>query len=228
MGKAKARGKTAVNATRRTSGLRTRGRSERVVRLVLQAVAEELGRGGYAELRVEDVAARSGVNKTTIYRRWPSKAELVAAAIRQFAEAPKPPSTGSLRRDLIALLEHMAARVQTPSGMGIVRTIQMERYNPELEAVTREIKAEQWKLRRAVVEQGIARGELPLMADAELVTELLFAPVLRRITLQRKVDASFVRSTVDLVLAGARADLSGTPRVTRSSDRSSRRRRRDP
>ena len=66
-------------STRRTEGIRSRGRSARVVQEVLTATAEELGRSGYAALRIEDVAERAGVNKTTIYRRWPTKAALVKA-----------------------------------------------------------------------------------------------------------------------------------------------------
>ena len=68
--------------TRRTEGVRVKGRAARVVSDVLIATAEELTRVGYAAFRVEDVAARSGVNKTTIYRRWPTKPELVTAAVR--------------------------------------------------------------------------------------------------------------------------------------------------
>ena len=55
--------------TRRTEGVRVKGRAARVVTDVLVATAEELSRVGYSALRVEDVATRSGVNKTTIYRR---------------------------------------------------------------------------------------------------------------------------------------------------------------
>lgn len=67
--------------TRRTGNARTRGRAANVVHRVVSATADELSRVGYAALRVEDVAARSGVHKTTIYRRWPTKTELVAATI---------------------------------------------------------------------------------------------------------------------------------------------------
>ena len=66
---------------RRTEGKRVHGRSARVQSAVLRATAEELGRVGFAALRIEDVALRSGVNKTTIYRRWPTKQELVRASL---------------------------------------------------------------------------------------------------------------------------------------------------
>src|ERR1700735_2678167 len=73
---------------RRVKGRATRrqrvgGRSERVVEDVLAPAAKELARRGYASFRIEDVASAAGVNKTTVYRRWPTKADLVCAGIRQ-------------------------------------------------------------------------------------------------------------------------------------------------
>src|SRR5688572_4371387 len=97
-------GLASSDGTRRTAGVRVRGRAADVVERVLTATGEELSRAGYAALRVEDVAARSGVNKTTIYRRWPNKAELVAAALREMTTQPAAIDTGSLRDDLRASL----------------------------------------------------------------------------------------------------------------------------
>jgi AcrR family transcriptional regulator len=182
-----------------------------VVEKVLRATAEELGRVGYSALRVEDIATRSSVNKTTIYRRWPTKVDLISAAIRHFTELPTPPDTGSLRADIVALLKYTAAKVQTPAGRGIVRTIQLERVHPEIELVTRQIKAEHWKLRRSVIERGIERGDLPANVDVELLIELMFAPVMRRIAvLHRVADVAYVEKVVDIVLAGARAGAAAT------------------
>jgi AcrR family transcriptional regulator len=192
--------------TRRTEGVRTRGRSARVVGAVLRATAEELGRAGYAALRVEDVAARSRVNKTTIYRRWPTKVDLVTAAIRHFADSPPPPDTGSVRDDLILLLKHTAKKTQTPLGRGIVRTIQLERAHPDVDLVTRQMAAEHLRIRCLVVERGVLRGELPPGTDADLVVELTFAPVIRRvIAAHRPVDDAFIEAAVDVVLSGARS-----------------------
>lgn len=192
--------------TRRTGGIRTQGRSARVVGTVLKATAEELGRAGYAALRVEDVAARSRVNKTTIYRRWPTKVDLVTAAIRHFADVAAPPDTGSVREDLITLLRHTAAKTQTPLGRGIVRTIQLERAHPEVDLVTRQMAAHHMRVRRLVVERGVERGELPEGTDVDLVVELTFAPVIRRvIAAHRPVDDAFIQAAVDVVLAGARS-----------------------
>ncbi len=71
-----------------------------VDRAIREATSALLSEVGYARLTVEGVAARSGVAKTTIYRRWPSKAELVFGAIVHPAELGPPSDTGSFREDL--------------------------------------------------------------------------------------------------------------------------------
>src|SRR5271154_2611054 len=103
---------------RRTGQLRLGGRSERVVRDVTRATAAELARVGYEALRVEDVAAQAGVNKTTVYRRWPNKADLVAAVLRNAKGEPDElPDLGSVSADLLALLRGSVARASTSEGL---------------------------------------------------------------------------------------------------------------
>jgi AcrR family transcriptional regulator len=197
---------SSVRPTRRTGGVRTHGRSARVVGAALKATLEELGRAGYAALRVEDVAARSRINKTTIYRRWPTKVDLVTAAMRHFADAVAPPDTGSVREDLVTLMRQVAAKTQTPLGRGIVRTIQLERAHPEVDLVTRQMAAHHQRVRRLIVERGVERGELPAGTDVDLVVELTFAPIIRRVLAgQRLVDDAFIQAAVDVVLSGARS-----------------------
>lgn len=208
------------HVTRRTAFLRTKGRSARVVSEVLHAAAEEIGKKGYSALRVEDVAARSGVNKTTIYRRWPTKVDLVAAMIRHFAEVPEPPETGSLRTDLLVLLKHTAARAGSRYGRGIVRMIQLERTDPEVDLVAQQIAKEQMRPRRLVLERAMARGELPPETDVDLILELLFSPVVKRIAFARESPTdSFLERVVDIVLAGAQSGAGSQPRPPRRQAR---------
>ncbi|MFO0669979.1 MAG: helix-turn-helix domain-containing protein [Polyangiaceae bacterium] len=80
------------------------GRSERVVREVMAAAVAELAASGYRAFRMDAVSAAAGVNKTTIYRRWPAKKELVAAVVewmRRVVHDVPLPDTGSLERDLV-------------------------------------------------------------------------------------------------------------------------------
>lgn len=192
--------------TRRTGGTQAGGRAARVVEGVLRAAAIELGRVGYASLRVEDVAERSGVNKTTIYRRWPTKPALVAGAIRHVKPSTGPPDTGSLRDDFVASLRATVAFARSALGRGLIRTLQSEGTHPELSPIVRALRREHAARRLGLVARAVARGELPASVDATLVADAIFAPVLARVVHRgEKVDDAFLVALVDLVLAGARA-----------------------
>src|SRR4051812_28120293 len=100
---------------------RTGGRSARVVSEVLSATLEVFSEHGYAGLSVEAVALRAGVNKTTIYRRWPTKVDLLGAALFSLRdEDPEPPDTGSLREDLVGVLRQLVTRIETPRHRAIM------------------------------------------------------------------------------------------------------------
>ena len=192
--------------TRRTEGVRVQGRSARVVDSVLQATAEQLGEVGFAALRIEDVAARSGVNKTTIYRRWPSKEELVTSLLETLILVPETPDTGALRSDLVQLLSEIAEAASTPAGRGLMRLIQAERGRPEFAAVLRRRRAEQLAARRTIFERAMARGEIPAGSDTSILVELVMAPLISRLFYAgSEVDARFIGVLVDTVVAGAQA-----------------------
>src|SRR5258706_10640063 len=102
-----------------TRGERVGGRSERVVADVLHAASAELARVGYDAFRIEDVATAAGVNKTTVYRRWPTKAELVEATLRVIAlRKGEDPQTGTVEGDLFALLKRFTTWHKSAEGAG--------------------------------------------------------------------------------------------------------------
>ena len=192
--------------TRRTGNARTRGRAAKVVDRVVKATAEELSRVGYAAMRVEDVATRSGVHKTTIYRRWPTKEELVAATIAtmiQRSEGRAAIDTGTVRGDLRQSL--LMVLDLKPTEQGVLRIMQVERAIPEVNALARRFRDEIHRLRLTMVQRGIARGELPEGADAKLIVDLVSAPVQRALLFNESVDASYLDRVIDVVLAGAAA-----------------------
>jgi AcrR family transcriptional regulator len=192
--------------TRRTEGVRVKGRAARVVSDVLIATAEELSRVGYAALRVEDVAGRSGVNKTTIYRRWPTKPELVGAALRAVWESPEVPDTGSLRNDFVSSLKKTAAFAMSPIGRGLTRVIQIESAHPEVEPIARSLREEYRELRQVLVQRGIDRNELPANTDPRLLTDMMAAPIFYRLfTEGETVAAEYIERVVDVVLCGVKA-----------------------
>lgn len=195
----------SLRPTRRTENVRVQGRSARVVEAILTAVAEELGRVGYANLRIEDVATRSGVNKTTIYRRWPQKSELVIAAIERFTPKPEVYDTGSLRGDLTAMLNDLRQRIiETSAGRGIARMMQAERAHPEVADVLRRMRAIHLAARRQPFERAIARGEIPSGSDIELISEIAVAPVVSRLVHHlEEADEAFMRGLVEMIVKGA-------------------------
>lgn len=168
---------------------------------VLRATAEELGRVGYLALRVEDVAQHAGVNKTTIYRRWPTKADLVSAALRQ-AECggEEVPDTGSVREDLLVMLRRFARRGRTP----MVRVMMAELSHPEVQAIAHGLKHKFEADWVKIIARGMARGELPSETSPLLVIEVITATVVGRVMRgEEPPDAAFCETVVDLVLAGA-------------------------
>src|SRR5262245_30496439 len=113
---------TAVRE-RRSPG-RPAGGSEAIVRAVFEATLAELARSGYARLSIEAVAAAAGMNKTSVYGRWPTKAALVLAAIEASRErASRFRETGDLRADLVALLRGKAAQLSAPKSRAIARAL---------------------------------------------------------------------------------------------------------
>lgn len=192
-------------SVRRTIGARTGGRSHRVVSTVMRVAAEELARLGYSGLRVEHVAERAGVNKTTVYRRWPTKAELVLAAMRSFFGQGQPvPDTGSVRADLVEMARRAILVATTAEGRALVRLLAVESADAEVDALRRVLRAEMLEQRATVVERAQRRGELRDGVDARVLVDAIFVPILTRVgRYHEEVDVSTAEAFVDLALAGA-------------------------
>jgi len=184
---------------------RTGGRSARVVAEVLSATLEVFVEQGYAGLSVESVAARAGVNKTTIYRRWPAKIDLVGAALFSLRdEDPAPPDSGSLREDLFLVLRHWAAQMVTPRRRAIMQAFLLGNTDPDMQALTRRIREERPAIPHVIFERAFKRRELPKGSDTQLIAGALLGPLHNRAYWKREpVDDAFIRSLVQLIVAGA-------------------------
>jgi AcrR family transcriptional regulator len=155
------------------------GRSERVVQRVLAATVAELGESGYRSFRVDAVSAAAGVNKTTIYRRWPGKALLVAAAVewmRRFVHDVPLPDTGSLERDLVDAFRRKVSFKGRVEGRAWARLL-AEKHDPEVGAVIGDAVKERSDAWHAMVRRAIARGEIPDGTDSRLLLGMLSAVV---------------------------------------------------
>src|SRR4051794_33433788 len=150
---------------------------------ILDATRELLAEGGVRRLTVEGVAARAGVAKTTVYRRWGSKDDLALAVLLELVELLTVPDLGEVRAELTYLVDG-AGRVLANTLLGTVMQglVSDLAADGDLARAFRErvIAARVRELRR-VVERGIARGELRPDADAELLYELLHAPLYFRL-----------------------------------------------
>jgi AcrR family transcriptional regulator len=158
---------------------------------------------GYDRMTVDAIAARSGVSKPTLYRRWPhGKADLVADAIRERqAEAGPVPDTGSLRGDLLALVALQRGRLRDDAHLACGLAAQM-RTSRELAAVMREhVIAEEHARVETILERARARGELEPGPVSPLFADVAGALVYTRLTITGDpVDQAFADELVDHVL----------------------------
>ena len=182
--------------------VRAGGRSARIVAEVFRVTAEELVRVGYSALRMEDVARAAGVNKTTVYRRWPTKMQLVTETLRLEGERRNvAPDTGSVRGDLLVMLKAFAEEGRTPLACAWLSEIG----NPEVKAIGNGFRHDFESRWATVIARGMARGELPAGTSPLFLTEILVSPVLGRVARGEEVPTdAFCAEIVDLVLAGAR------------------------
>jgi AcrR family transcriptional regulator len=180
-------------------------RGERLVEKVIDAALEELAAKGFSAMSIEEVADRAGVAKTTIYRRWPTKADLVLAAMHSIADDfILSGDTGSIRGDLIAMLKGFRDFATTARGASLIRMMQIEDVCAEVTKLALRIRKEKEMIPQEVVTRAIRRGELPRGTDAHLIVDTLFAAVQNMLLFQhQKCDDRKVAQLVDLVLNGA-------------------------
>lgn len=181
------------------------GRAERVRSAVLGAAAELLTEVGYEQMSVEDVAARAGVHKTTVYRRWPTKADLTADAVQlHSAEAIPIPDTGSVVEDLKLLARDVVANIGTEGGSRRSRSIAAAAStSDELATAMHGFWAHRLSLSGEVVKRAIERGELPPSVDANLIIETVIGPLWLRLLLTGEpITEDLADEVVELLATG--------------------------
>ena len=200
---------TSQHGASRTAAGAARGRprSERAHRAILDAAREMLAEDGFADLALERVAARAGVGKATIYRRWASKEALALDLLLQLA-APHAAidDTGDTRAELlVAVTDAIRAVTDTPFGPVIRALLSQIALNPELGDPFRAgvVQGRRDQV-RGVIARGVARGDLRPDVDADLATELLIGPVYFRLMFGGALTQDFAERLVDSVLYGFR------------------------
>ena len=192
----------------RVGGQRPGGRAARVRDAVLVATAELLAATPYDALRIEDVAVRAGVNKTTVYRRWPDKAALVADAARaRSASAVPVPDTGSLVGDLVAFGQAVADNLSSDIGGRLTRTlVTAAATSAEVADEAPRFLQERLGGASAMIERAVARNEIAPGLDASLLIETLIGPLFVRLLVTGEpITRAVAEQVAVLVAAGAAA-----------------------
>ena len=185
------------------------GLSDATSRAIRDAVLTELAAVGLGRLTIDAVARRAGVGKAAVYRRWPSKEEMVLATVAELGvDAALAPDTGSLRGDVDASLRALAAQLRHPVVARIVPDLLAEgaRESRFAAAVYDRVGAARRERTGAVVEAAVTRGELGEGVDRELCLDLLAAPLYWRLAVTRQpYGEADHRRMVDVVVAALRA-----------------------
>src|SRR5580693_5397875 len=191
-------------------GVRTGGRSARVREAVLAAAFSELIDSGYSALSVEAVAARAGVNKTTIYRRWPTLDDLLVDALMEWSHDALPAmDTGSVETDLLALGGQLADVLNAGVGRQVVALVLTAGLrSAQLRETTRRYFDHQALRAIPIVNQAIDRGELPADTDANALLTTFRAPLFYRlVTTGDPIDEELITQAARVTLTAARAGL---------------------
>ena len=191
-------------------GVRTGGRSARVRESILAASLSELIESGYTALSVEAVASRAGVNKTTIYRRWPTLDDLLVDALMDWSHDALPAmDTGSIETDLLALGGQLADVLNAGVGRQVVALVLTAGLRSDhLREATRRYFDHQAVRAIPTVNQAIDRGELPANTDANALLTTFRAPLFYRlVTTGDPIDEELIAQAARVTLNAARAGL---------------------
>lgn len=183
-----------------------RPRSAHADQAILQATLDLLAEVGYQSMSIEAIASRAGVGKTTIYRRYTSKEELVADAIESLREVFPIADTGSFWGDMDILINNAAKKILSPLGrQTLALIISTASSNPQFAQVywtkytmpRREVFAK-------VLERAKSRGEIQKDADIDLIIDLVSGSLYYALIFKPTPEpvAAYMRRTINLLLKG--------------------------
>lgn len=189
--------------TRRDKG---RPRGQAVVNRILESAILELARQGPIGFSVDRVAAAAELNKTSVYRRWPTKGALIAAALEavQMRVSSALPDTGALRTDLIALVAAIAAFAESAAGRGLLSAIVSQDKIPEIASFASiQIAAGLSAPAGDIFTRAISRGEWSQDVRPEQLLSLIAGAVIHRIFLEQlPLTSSWTEGLINIIWFG--------------------------
>ena len=190
--------------TRRRDAGRPRGKP--IEEAIVAATLDALACHGLEGLSIPRVAAAAEVNKTTVYRRWPTREALVAAALEAALHetAGGLEDTGSLRGDLSVLVRLIAARMDSAEGRALARAALAESATEAVRALSDRLATAEQAAATALVARAAARGEWsPARHPPEAVLAMVTGSVMHHVLMQRQtVTPAWVEAVVDVVVRG--------------------------
>jgi AcrR family transcriptional regulator len=194
---------TTSKTSERAPSTKVNRRVERSRHIVLATAFELLSEGGVASFTVDEVARRSGVAKTTIYRHWPTREALVIDACSRMIAQQETPDTGSLEGDVTAILMEIAHLLQTANWSFVLPSIvDTAERDPEFAEIHSRIKRGHTAPLREVLLRAAGRGELSAHADVSTIVAALLGPLFYRRWFSREpIDDQFVKAIIKRVLA---------------------------
>ncbi|WP_102959671.1 TetR/AcrR family transcriptional regulator [Mangrovicella endophytica] len=187
-----------------TKPLTKRKRGAPLIAQILDAALAEIARVGPNDLSIDEVAKRANVNKTTIYRRWPSPEALVFAAFEHGSTTAPMPNTGSLRTDVIESLKLMREVCKTPAMLSLARMQLTGEFTGELGAMVR-ARIECGDCDTLIMfKRALARGELPPSTDIGLVRDVVLGSAQYQLYFRDAMLPDYkLEQIVGMTLAGA-------------------------
>jgi AcrR family transcriptional regulator len=185
------------------------GRTARTTTAVLAAAIEELSVHDYADISVESIAARAGVHKTTVYRRWGSKVEIIRQALVGAASVHiQVPDTGRVESDLLLLAQAVRGVLSGPRGAITTALIVGALSSAELAGVMRQF----WEVRleaiSVIIDRAVRRGELPAGTDPAALMRTMSAPLFYQLLVaQVPVTEADANLSTRATLAAAKAGV---------------------
>ena len=182
-----------------------RPRSQQARAAVLRATSELMREVGLRAMTTDDIAARSGASKATIYKWWPNKyAVAVEAFLSEMAVESADPDTGSAREDFRRALRGLIHFYTGEYGRAYAQLVGEAQFDPKIGAELRDhLVGARRELVRAIWDRGVARGELRADVDPEAAIDLIFGPAMYRLVAgHAPLDDGAAEAVIDAAIRG--------------------------